>query len=259
MADSQHAEATAGARPGAPAAKNRPPTQLIIMAAITLGLIAISMLKLFNPEYSETSKARNAVSYYLDALGKAPITKLGVELHPDLHKTLEVSSLTAYLKRNHLDRPVTLLDLNELDYDKAGNEWEWLAQVQAGQEKFPLWVAIRQPSEQVIGRRWRVYAICRPDLDLPETARQLLSAQAQKPQPALTAALKAFQPAAGAPWQLIGTQPLTTVLQGQQGKSLILTWKAEANKALGCNYKLQHAQQHAGPVAAGKRPAARPN
>lgn len=252
-----HSGAPAGIQPGTPPAKNRTPTQLIIMAAITLGLIGISMIKLFNPEYSETSKARKAVSYYLDALGKAPITKLGVELHPDLHKTLEVSSLTAYFKRTRLDRPVTLLDLNELDYDKAGNEWEWLAQVQAGQERFPLWVAIRQPSEQVIGRRWRVYALCRPDLDLPATAGQMLSARAQKPTPALTAARKDFQPAAGAHWQLIGTQPLTTVLQGQQGRSLILTWKAEANQALGCNYKLQHAQQHAGPAAPGKQPAAR--
>lgn len=215
------------------------PVQLLVMAVITVGLMGVSWFKLLNPEYREDQKARQSISYYLDGLGHAPIDKLGAELHPVARRAFDPASLTAYFTALGLNQPTELRHLSEIDFDTPASEWRWLAEVNAGGKTFPLRVALRQP-DQMIGRRWRIYSLCRLDTDLLRQSAQLL----QHPTPALARQLKDFQPAGD--WQLINTQPLLTQLRGSRQQALQLTWQASSTPRLGCGYTLTQSLLHNG-------------
>lgn len=210
----------------------RLPLQFVLLVGISGALMLVTWIKLANPEFSETTKAQQTARFYLDAIGKAPIEKLGAELHPQVRSAFTPESLSQYLKARQLDKAVTLKSLREESFDQKAGQWSWRADLSTGGQAFPVLLYVRKPENQTIGRRWRVYALCRPDLDLPLQARQVLDKKTKVQGLSLPADFKASPQTQ---WRLVGTQPLTLIVPGRT-QSLTLTYSVTPDGRLGCAY-----------------------
>lgn len=214
----------------------RLPIQLVIMIAFVGVMMLLIWLKLASPEFKESYKAQQTAQFYLEALGKAPIDKLGSELHPDVRKTYNHESLAALYKTLGIDKGVTILQMREEAFVKEPAQWSWRIDVKtATQARVPLLVSVRQPSAQSIARRWRVYALCRPDLALPVKVREFLSDRKNR---AEWPGLERFKPAAETSWKLVSTNPPTMLVPGQDPKErLTIRWLVSPDGQLGCDYQ----------------------
>lgn len=220
--------------PQAPESR-RIPFQLLLMMAIVLSLMLIVWFKLASTDFKESHKAQLTAEYYLDALGKSPIDKLGAELHPEVRRFYQPKTLEALFQQLSLDKPLTIHQMRDEQYQKEPQQWSWRFDLEQQGKTFPLLLSVRQPQEQAIARRWRVYALCRPDLDLTAQAQLLLKG----PRSALQqlAGINAFQPLSPENWKLVSTSPPSLIVPGKSQK-LELIWQSEPNGKLGCSYKL---------------------
>lgn len=214
----------------------RLPIQLVIMIAFVGIMMLLIWLKLAAPEFKESTKAQQTAQYYLEALGKAPVDKLGAELHPDVRKTFNPDTLKTHYAALGIDKGVTILQMREESFIKEPAQWSWRIDVKtATQARVPLLVSVRQPTTQSIARRWRVYALCRPDLALPDKARELLrDPKAKTSWPGL----ERFKPAPESDWKLVSTAPPTLVVPGQSPQErLSISWEVSPDGQLGCDYR----------------------
>ncbi|HEY9841001.1 MAG TPA: hypothetical protein V6D23_11135 [Candidatus Obscuribacterales bacterium] len=218
---------------------SRLPLQVVLLMAISLALMMITWFKLAKPEFKESNKAQETARFYLEALGRAPIDKLGSELHPEVSSHFNPAGLKASFARLGLAKPLSIRQFREESFDKASEQWQWRIDLSDGQNQFPLLLAVRQPQTQAISRRWRVFALCRPDLDLPVSAAVALKSGTAPPLRKLS--LKNFTPLPATSWKLVGTQPLTLIVPGPN-QSLTLIWSAKPDGKLGCDYQLQQAK-----------------
>jgi hypothetical protein len=222
-------------------ARPRIPVQLLLLSAFTIAMMLLTLLKLENPQYGEASKARLTAQYYLEDLGHAQLDKLGADLHPQPRSHFDPPHLNAYFAALGLDKPVSVLSLSEEHYDKAHEQWMWIAQLKAGTGTFPLVVAVRKPQEQSITRRWRIYALCRLDQDLITRTHAMFQSKAG---PALfqsPAKIPAdFSLAPESTWQMRWTLPANMIVPSE-GKShgLLMVWEPEPDGSLGCSYQLK--------------------
>lgn len=211
------------------------PLQLMIMIAMVLTLMFITWLTLANPDLKEGNKAQMTAQYYLDALGRAPIDKLGAELHPEPRKQFNPDSLNKHLADLQLNQIVKVNQLRDELFQKEPAQWSWRADLSAPTGKFPLLIAVRKPQEQTIARRWRIYSLCRPDLDLMAQSKVLLN---QKDSPLQKfAGFANFKAQPESSWKWVGWSPITLVIPGQD-KKLQLSWTYQSNDKLGCDYQL---------------------
>ena len=64
------------------ATRKGPPFQIVLIMACVGVLMIISWLSISSPEAREENKARTTLVYFLEALGRAPLERVGKELHP---------------------------------------------------------------------------------------------------------------------------------------------------------------------------------
>lgn len=216
------------------AKRKGPPLQLVILMAISGSLMLVAWMKLSSPDFSEPQKARLAAQYYLEALGNAPIERLGLELHPDVRRPLTQDSLKQKFKRLGLEQALQL----PADWEplvQSAQERSWRLNASAGGTQFPVLINVRLPNEMSLGRRWRVYGICRPDLDLPAELQRLhQSPPAAGDSPTLKA-LRALPVASLQGGALQPGQPLNWTLPDGR----VTVWDSQPDGSLGCAYSLR--------------------
>ncbi len=216
----------------------RLPIQLVVMIAFVGMMMLLIWLKLASPEFKESTKARQTAQFYLEALDKAPIDKLGAELHPDVRRSFTHETLRARYAALGIGQGVQMLQMRDEQFVKEPAQWSWRIDIKTPKEaRVPLLLSVRQPSAQSIARRWRVYSLCRPDLDLKAEARDVLKKPAELSN---AAELKNFKAASESEWKLVSTNPPTLIVPGLgQKQRLSLIWQVSPDGRLGCTYQRQ--------------------
>ncbi|PKL76233.1 MAG: hypothetical protein CVV27_11245 [Candidatus Melainabacteria bacterium HGW-Melainabacteria-1] len=220
------------------AKQQRIPLQLLIMMAFVGVMMLLIWIKMASPQFSESSKARQTGQFYLEGVGRAPIDRLGAEIHPDVKRNFNPASLNLHFAKLELNKPLEILNWHDEAFDKTVGEWRWRVEVSQGQTRFPLWLTVRQPQQQTIGRRWRIYSLCRLDRDLRAQAQHLLATPTDLPSLPV-AALKAFKPSSESQWRHVGLD--TLIIPGSNNR-LSLNWQISSDGKLGCDYKLLSAR-----------------
>lgn len=238
-------------------ARKAPPLQIVLMMACVGALMLISWLSISSPEAKEENKARTTLAYFLEAIGRSPIDRLGKELHPSVRRQYTPESLQKTLATLQLDQPLELSDWAAGEQTFEPRQWRWQLKTRAeGTNSAPqtLWAFIQYPEEVKISRRWHVRSLCRPETELPLATQALLSAlhsdnpAENTPSPWLsdkgqyTAFLTALKDAP----QTKQTPRMTTLLHPRlqseaswQQERLVMQWEAEPGDALHCRYILQ--------------------
>lgn len=244
-------------------AKKAPPLQIVIMMAFVGVLMLITWLSVSSPEATEESKARNTLNYFLEAVGRSPVERLGKELHPVVRRQYTVETLSRTLDDLHLNAPLQLSDWSQGEQTFEPRQWMWQLKTQgANAAPETLRAYIQYPEEVKISRRWHVRGLCRVDQELPAVTRELLQAiaagesdlstqqsihwlsdkgqwvaaqQELKDAPQLQAS-----PTAAAPEIEVRTQPrLQSEVRWPQNR-LVLEWEAMPGEGLNCTYVLQN-------------------
>lgn len=220
--------------------KRKAVLNLSAMGLISVGLCFGGWYAIRQPGMRSQNKAQLTAQYYLEALGQAPIHKLGEELYPDIRRSLNPDTYQVYLKQLGLDQNLKTLSWQTLPTNPKVQQWNWLVQVQpeAG-TAFPLIMMVRLPEEMAMSKRWHVYRICRLDHDLRREAQRFIDTQQQA---AATASvnLQGFTPAPAADWQ-IDTSKIQIKVPNQNQSTEVLILKAEveaAKQGPGCTYSL---------------------
>ena len=224
--------------PDSPAPRRKgPPLQLVIMLAIVGSLMLIIWFKLSSPVFSESQKARNTALYFIEAIAQAPIEKTGQELHPEVRRHFNRDTLPKRFQELGLQSPnLTIVAWHNERYVSSPLEWRWRVDVRNAQQlDIPLLVSVRMPEQMSLGRRWRLYSLCRPDLDLRRKSWEALS-QSEELAEVRASGFEANQTAA---WPLVGYDPLQISIPGTDGRRLLLAWEATPAEQLNCDYTLQ--------------------
>ncbi len=221
--------------------KRKATINLTAMGLITVGLCFGGWYSMRQPNNRNQNKARLTAQYYLEALGQAPINKLGKELYPDLRRSLNPESYQAYLKQIELNQNLKTLSWDLIPTDPKIQQWNWLVKVQPETgEAFPLITMVRLPEEMSLSKRWHVYRLCRLDQDLRREAQSFIAAQVQAAETA-TVDLGQFKPVPAAEWQIDTDKMQITIPDQSQSQSrLTLRWEVMAGKSgPGCSYRLR--------------------
>lgn len=169
------------------ATRKAPPFQIILIMASVGVLMMISWLSISSPEAREENKARNTLTFFLEALGRTSIERVGKELHPTTLRHYNPETLKKALKALDLEGPLALTKLSEGEQTFEPRQWSWQVNTQIpnadGQgtgPKTPLIVFVQYPEEMKLSRRWHVRSLCRPQQELEEVTQALLAEETPK-------------------------------------------------------------------------------
>ncbi len=157
--------------------KKAPPFQIVLMMACVGALMFVSWLTVSSPENKEENKAQTTLIYFLEAVGKVPVEKLGKELHPTVRRQYNPETLKATLAELGLDKPADLSDFSQGEQRFEPRQWIW----QFKNHGVPAAAILQYPEEVKISRRWHLRSYCEPQKDMAQATRELLELLKSQP------------------------------------------------------------------------------
>ena len=223
--------------------KKGPPLQIILIFAFVLALISIMGIKLANPAFKAEAKAKATAQFFLEASGFADMTRQGKEMHPQPRRKLNPEAFAKYMQSMDLDQAIKIKSWHEEKNSLEPREWRWRVKLEQNNSEFSVYAFVRLPEEMTLSRRWRMYSLCRPELDLQEAAIQIFQGQFPGQNFIENKALnKEIQKFAKKPLKIdqkgkiTSYTPLSWSIQSEMHK-VQWDWRISAGEAFQCRYE----------------------